>query len=130
MKKNPNPERLTQSALCGPVGAQGTSQFLLIRLIWLFGAFSNSGEYGTNPLLRWIPGVFITPGTYHFLKVVNVNFQLFTSILLLKTDIFQIPLVKIDGFLETHANIATVYYKEQIIFTSSQIFVENKKWSK
>ena len=22
---------------------------------------------GANVLLRWIPGVFITPGTYHFL---------------------------------------------------------------
>ena len=22
---------------------------------------------GANPLLRWIPGVFITPGTYHII---------------------------------------------------------------
>ena len=23
---------------------------------------------GANPLLRWIPGVFITPGTYHIVN--------------------------------------------------------------
>ena len=105
MKKNPNPERLTQSALCGPVGAKGTSQFLLIRLIWLFGAFSNSGEYGTNPLLRWIPGVFITPGTYHFFNetfrlshMYDFSFQAYLAILemilfaLLQTVVFVVKM--------------------------------------
>ena len=32
---------------------------------------------GANPLLRWIPGVFITPGTYHiyFASAMQILFR-------------------------------------------------------